>query len=49
MRHRHGELSEGCDEEVGETHGCWLLVVWWVGGLGGELLFLEMVEFMCGI
>lgn len=25
------------------------LVGGWVGGLGGELLFLEMVEFVCGI
>lgn len=48
MRHGHGELSEGCDEEVGETHGCWLFGGW-VCGLGGELLFLEMVEFVRGI
>lgn len=27
--------------------GC--LVGGWVGGLGGELLFLEIVEFVCGI
>lgn len=27
--------------------GC--LVSGWVGGLRGELLFLEMVEFVCGI
>lgn len=35
MRHGHGELSEGCDEEVGETHGCWLFGEWMGGWAWG--------------